>query len=59
MASVDPSTLGGRGEEAAVIEAGEGSVAKSVCVEVGLGGLVGCEEKATRIWRHVSSIRVR
>ena len=45
VASVDPSPLGGRGEEAAVIEAGEGSVVKSVCVEVGLGGLVGCEEK--------------
>ena len=42
---MDPSPLGGSGEEAAVIEAREGSVAKSVCVEVGLGGLVGCEEK--------------
>ena len=37
--------LGGRGEEETVIEAGEGSGAKSVCAEVGLGGLVGCEEK--------------
>ena len=45
MASVDPSTLGGRGEEAAVIEAGAGSGVKSVCAEVGLGGLAGCEEK--------------
>ena len=42
---MDPSPLGGSGAEAAVIEAGDGSVVKSVCVGVGLGGLVGCEEK--------------
>ena len=45
MASVNPSTLGGRGEEAAVIEAGEGSGEKSVGAEGGLGGLAGCEAR--------------
>ena len=36
------ATLGGRGEEETVIEAGEGSGEKSVCAEGGLGGLTGC-----------------
>ena len=55
VASVGPSTqvdgkepeatLGGRGEETTVIEAGEGSGAKSVCAKVGLDGLAGCEAR--------------
>ena len=39
------ATLGGRGKEVTVIEAEEGSGAKSVCAEVYLDGLAGCEAR--------------